>query len=149
MAVDITFEANFVHLWLMFLWTVHFMMSLAYELRVLSHKFNLVPRVDEVGVKNTPNLQPILPQLYILLTLGAHAQGLRSLVCPSVCVCVSVCLSTLTLDLQATRRFTSGTNGISATRARKIMWQILLKCPHLRARNWHCRGHRCVAQPIN
>ena len=66
-----------------------------------------------------------------------------------VCVCVSVCLSTLTLDLQATRRFTSGTNGISATRARKIMWRILLKRPRLRARNWHCRGQRCVAQPIN
>ena len=76
-----------------------------------------------------------------LLTLGAHAQrGLRYLVCPSVCVCVCVCLSTLTLDLQATRRLTSGTNGISATRARKIMWRILLKRPRLRARNWHCRG---------
>ena len=61
------------------------------------------------------------------------------------CVCVSV----YPLDLQATRRFTSGTNGISATRARKIMWRILLKRPHLRARNWHCRGQRCVAQPIN
>ena len=60
------------------------------------------------------------------------------MVCPSVCVCV--CLSTLTLDLQATRRFTSGTNGISATRVRKIMWRILLKRPLLRARNWHCRG---------
>ena len=49
----------------------------------------------------------------ILLTLGAHVQrGLRYLVCPSVCVCVC-------LDLQATRRFTSSTNGISATRARK------------------------------
>ena len=82
------------------------------------------------------------------LTLGAHAQrGLRYLVCPSACVCV--CLSTLTLDLQATRRFTSDTNRISATRARKIMWRILLKRPHLRARNWHCREQRCVAQPIN
>ena len=65
-------------------------------------------------------------------------RGLQYLVCPSVCVCV--CLSTLTLDLQATRRFTSGTNGISATRARKIMWRILLKRPRLRARNWHCPG---------
>ena len=38
----------------------------------------------------------------------AHAQrGLRYLVCPSVCL--SVC-STLTLDLQATRRFISSTN---------------------------------------
>ena len=45
----------------------------------------------------------------------------------SVCVCV--CLSTLTFDLQATRRFTSSTNGISATRARKIMWRILPKRP--------------------
>ena len=65
----------------------------------------------------------------------------------SVRLCV--CLSTLILDLQATRRFTSGTNGISATRARKIMWRILLKRPRLGARNWHCRGQRCVAQPIN
>ena len=39
---------------------------------------------------------------YILLTLGAHARGLRYLVC--VCVCVSVCPAPRVLPLRATER---------------------------------------------
>ena len=47
-----------------------------------------------------------------LLTLGAHAQrGLRYL------VCVSVCLSTLILALQATRWLMSDTDSFSTTKA--------------------------------
>ena len=36
-----------------------------------------------------------------------------------LCVCLSVCLSTTILALQATRRLMSDTNSFSATRARK------------------------------
>ena len=39
-----------------------------------------------------------------------------------LCVCVSVCVSTTILGLQATRRLMSDTNSFSATRERKIMW---------------------------
>ena len=39
-----------------------------------------------------------------------------------LCVCLSVCLSTAILGLQATRRLMSDTNIFSATRAGKIMW---------------------------
>ena len=43
--------------------------------------------------------------------------------CP---VCLSVCVSTTILGLQATRRFMSDTNSFSATRARKLMWRFRL-----------------------
>ena len=64
---------------------------------------------------------------FFLLTLGAHAQGLRYLVCPScvcacvcVCVCVCVCLSAFILELRATKRHVNGTLVFSATSARKM-----------------------------
>ena len=41
-----------------------------------------------------------------------------------LCVCLSVCLSTTILALQATTRLMSDTNSFSATRARKIMWRF-------------------------
>ena len=64
------------------------------------------------------------------LTLGAHAQrGLQ----------YSVCLSTLILALQATRRPINNTNG----------FRTKLKRLHSRAINWHGCGLRCMAQSIN
>ena len=41
-----------------------------------------------------------------------------------LCVCLSVCLSTTILALQAMRRLMSDTNSFSATRAWKIMWRF-------------------------
>ena len=48
-------------------------------------------------------------------------------VCVSVCcvsVCLCVCLSPVILALQGPSRLISDTNGSSATRARKVMWQF-------------------------
>ena len=42
-------------------------------------------------------------------------------------MCLSVCLSTFTLELQATKRHVNGSLVFSATSARKIMWPIWLK----------------------
>ena len=41
-----------------------------------------------------------------------------------LCVCLSVCLSTTILGLQATRRLLSDTNIFSATRVSTIMWRF-------------------------
>ena len=49
-----------------------------------------------------------------------------------LCVCLSVCVSTTILALQATRRLMSDTNSFSATRARKNNVAILLKRLHSR-----------------
>ena len=57
---------------------------------------------------------------HVFLTFGAHAQ--RGLVCP--CVCLSVCLSTTILALQATRRPKSDTKRFSATRVWKLKWRF-------------------------
>ena len=55
----------------------------------------------------------------LFLTLGVHVQrGLRYL------VCVSVCVSTLILALQARKRLMSDTNIFSDTSAQKVNWRF-------------------------
>ena len=73
---------------------------------------------------------------------------------PSVCSCLSVCLSvsvsTNILALQATKGHQSDTNSPSATSDPKLNKKaILLKRRRSRSRNWHYSGPRCVTQPIN
>ena len=41
-----------------------------------------------------------------------------------LCVCVSVCVSTLISVLQTTKRIVSDTNGFSVTSARKLKWRF-------------------------
>ena len=55
--------------------------------------------------------------------------------CVCVCVCVCVCLSTFILELQAAKRNKKCAIVFSVTSARKIMWPILLKLTHWRARD--------------
>ena len=52
--------------------------------------------------------------------------------------------SVFIIQLQATRKLVSDTNGFSATRTQILMLQILPKRPSSKARNWHCRGWRCI-----
>ena len=70
------------------------------------------------------DLPPFFPPPHLIITRNAHgaeeAEGLGT----RLSVCVSVCVSTTILGLQATRRLMSDTNSFSATRARKIMWQF-------------------------
>ena len=63
----------------------------------------------------------------------------------SLSVGLSVSVSTYILKLQPMKRLVNDTNGFSATKAHNVA--DFDETSSSRARNWHCRGPCCVAQP--
>ena len=61
-----------------------------------------------------------------------------------LCVCVRL-YSRTTGNYAAYERYQQ----LQCNKRSKIKQAILLKRQRSRARNWHCQGPRCVAQPIN
>ena len=69
-----------------------------------------------------PVVDNILLTTYILINPRRACAARVTVVV--LCVCVSVCVSTTILALQATRRLMSDTSSFSATRVGKIMWRF-------------------------